>query len=95
MQLKIYSDFETLLKGVQSNVRNNTSHTEKYQEHILSSFASVTKVYVLMINLVIRMFFTEGKYEFIRVIETILEEYDLCTHTHTHTHTKKIILITI
>ena len=25
------------------------------------------------------MFFTEGKNEFIRVIETILEEYDLCT----------------
>ena len=35
---KIYADFESLLKGVQSNDKNNTSYTEKYQDHIPCSF---------------------------------------------------------
>ena len=36
---KIYADFESLLKVVQSNNKNNTSYTEKYQDHIPSSFS--------------------------------------------------------
>ena len=37
---EIYADFESLLKGVQSNDRNNnTSYTEKYQKHIPCSLA--------------------------------------------------------
>ena len=37
---KIYADFESLLKGIQSNDRNNgTSYTEKYQKNIPCSFS--------------------------------------------------------
>ena len=37
---KIYADFESVLKGVQSNDNdNNASYTKKYQEHIPCSFA--------------------------------------------------------
>ena len=36
---KIYADFESLLKKVQSNARNNISYTEKYHAHIPCSFA--------------------------------------------------------
>ena len=36
---KIYGDFESLLKEVKSNNRNNTSYKEKYQDHIPCSFA--------------------------------------------------------
>ena len=35
---KVYTDFECLLKGVQSSDKNNTSYTEKYQDHIPCSF---------------------------------------------------------
>ena len=35
----IYADFECLLKGVQSNDKNNGSYTEKYQDHIPCGFA--------------------------------------------------------
>ena len=36
---KIYADFECLLKGVKKSDRNNSSYTEKYQDHIPCSFA--------------------------------------------------------
>ena len=36
---KIYADFKSLLKGVQTSDKNNTSYTEKYQDHIPWSFA--------------------------------------------------------
>ena len=36
---KIYTDFECLLKGVQSNYKNNSLYTEKYQDHMPCSFA--------------------------------------------------------
>ena len=37
---KIYADFESIWKGVQSNDRNNnSSYTERYQSHIPCSFA--------------------------------------------------------
>ena len=36
---KIYSDFESIVKGVKSNDKNNnTSYTEKYQVHIPCGF---------------------------------------------------------
>ena len=35
---KIYADFEFILKGVKSNDQNNSSYTEKYQDHIPCSF---------------------------------------------------------
>ena len=38
--MKIYADFESVLKGVQSNdTNNNTCYTEKYKKHIPCSFA--------------------------------------------------------
>ena len=37
---KIYADFQSVLKGVQSNDNdNNASYTKKYQKHIPCSFA--------------------------------------------------------
>ena len=37
--LKIYADFEYILKRVKSNDKHNGSYTEKYQDHIPCSFA--------------------------------------------------------
>ena len=37
--MKIYADFECILKGVKSSDKNNGSCTEKYQDHIPISFA--------------------------------------------------------
>ena len=40
MPFKIYADFECNVKGVRdSDRKNNTSYTEKYQAHIPCSFA--------------------------------------------------------
>ena len=36
---KIYADFKSVLKGVQSNDKNNSSFTKKYQGHIPFSIA--------------------------------------------------------
>ena len=37
---KIYADFESILKLIKRNNRNkNSSYTEKYQDHVPSSFA--------------------------------------------------------
>ena len=36
---KIYADFECLLKGTKSSDKNNSSYTEKYEDHITCSFA--------------------------------------------------------
>ena len=34
----IYADFESALKGVKNNDKNNASYTKKYQDHIPCSF---------------------------------------------------------
>ena len=48
------------MKGVRGSYRkNNTSYTEKYQAHILAVL--LTKLFVLMINLVNQLLFTEEK----------------------------------
>ena len=39
MPFKTYADFESLLKGVKNNDKNNASYTEKYEGHIPCSFA--------------------------------------------------------
>ena len=39
VSFKIYSDFERLLKGVQSSYNKYSSYVEQYQYHIPSSFA--------------------------------------------------------
>ena len=37
---KIYADFECILKEVKSSDKNNSSYTEKYQDHVSCSFAN-------------------------------------------------------
>ena len=39
MPFNIYTDFESLLKGIQGSDKNNASYTEKYHDHISCSFA--------------------------------------------------------
>ena len=57
---QIYVDFESVLKGVRGNNKNNnTSYSKKYQKHIPCIFP--TNLYVLMINLVNQLFFTREK----------------------------------
>ena len=47
---RIYSDFETILNGVQTNDNdNNFSYSKKYLWHMLAVL--LTKLYVLMIDL--------------------------------------------
>ena len=67
---KIYVDFACLLKGVRSSDKNNTSYTEKFQDHI--PFRSTYKV-VLIINSVKKLFFTEEKMEFIDSLKQFLK----------------------
>ena len=40
MPFKSYADLESLLKGVKSSDKNNTSYTEKCQDHTPCSFAA-------------------------------------------------------
>ena len=39
VRFKIYADFESILKGVKSSDKNNSSYTYKYQDHVPCSFA--------------------------------------------------------
>ena len=77
MLFKIYADFQSLLKGVQSNDKNdNTSYTKIYQRHIPCSFTyeflcvngKFDKSVVLH----------RGKNAINKFIEAILQEYDNC-----------------
>ena len=88
---KIYADFEYLLKGVRNRDKNNTSYTEKYQDHIPCSFASkvvcsYNKQYLFSKKAVLY----RGENAVYRFIEAILKEYD-----HLKKIIKKIILIRI
>ena len=75
--LKIHADFESLLKGFQSNDRNNkTSYTQKYQDRILCRLAY--KVVCLDDKLSKPVVFYRRKNAVNRFIEAILKEYDYC-----------------
>ena len=75
--LKIYTDFESLLKGVRSNARNNnTSYPEKYQKHITCSFAC--KVVCVDDKFSKPVVLYRGKNAINRFIKAILEECHLC-----------------
>ena len=39
VSFKVCANFEAVLKGIKSSDKNNTSYTEKYQDHIPCSFA--------------------------------------------------------
>ena len=72
---KICDDFESALKGVISNHKNNTSYTEKYQDHI-SYFAY--KVVCIDDKFSKKVVLYGGKNVVFRFIEAILKEYDYC-----------------
>ena len=69
---KIYADFEYLLKGIKSNNKNNTSYTEKYQDHIRHSFAY--KVVCIDDRFSEKVLLYRGKNAVNKFIEAILKE---------------------
>ena len=74
---KIYVDFESLLKWIQSNdKKNNTSYTEKYQDHISCSFTyTVVCIDDKFSNPVVLY---RGKNANHKFIEVFMKEYDYC-----------------
>ena len=73
----IYADFESFLKGFQSNGRSdNTSYTKQYQDHIPCSFAY--KVVCIDDKFNKPSVLYRVKHSLNKFIETILKEYDYC-----------------
>ena len=72
VSLKIYADFESVLKGVKSNDKNNASYTEKYQDHIPCSFAY--KVVFIDTQFSKKVVLYRGKNAAYRFSEAILKE---------------------
>ena len=70
---KIYANFESLLKGIKSSEKNNTSYTRKYQAHILCSFPY--KIEYNDDKFSNRVVLYRGKDAVDRFIKAILEEY--------------------
>ena len=73
---KTYAGFESLLKGVQSNDKNNSSYTKKYQDHIPCSFAC--KVVCIDDKFSKKVVLYRGKNAVYRFIESILKERSYC-----------------
>ena len=74
---KIYAYFEFNVKGVRGSDKNsNTSYTEKYQKHILCSFAC--KVVCVDDKFSKPVLLYRVKNAVNRFIETIFEKYDYC-----------------
>ena len=71
---KIYPDFESLLKGVQSKDRNNSTSYNTLK-NIKNTFlvALLIKLFVLMINLVNQLFFTEKKMQSVDLFKQFLK----------------------
>ena len=59
VSFKIYADFECTLKGVKSSDKNNGSYTENIKHTLLAVL--LTKLFVLIISSVKKLFFTEEK----------------------------------
>ena len=74
--LKIYADFECVLKRVESNHKNNGSYTEKYQDQIPSSFAY--KVVCVDNKFSKKIVLYRRKNTVYNFIKAILEKYDYC-----------------
>ena len=73
---KIFADFECILKGVKSSDKNSGSYTEKYQDHIPSSFAY--KVVCIDNKFSKKVALYREKNAFYRFIKGILNEYEYC-----------------
>ena len=70
VSFEIYANFEFILKKVESCNKNNGSYTEKYQDHVLCSFAY--KVFLLIINLAKKLFCTEKQMLLIPLLKQLL-----------------------
>ena len=69
---KIYADFESVLKEVKSNDKdNNASYTEKYQDHIPCSFAY--KVICIDDRFSMPIVFTEKKMQSMNLFKQFLK----------------------
>ena len=76
---KIYADFECILtatKEVKNSDKNNSSCTEKYQDHIPCSFAY--KVVCVDNRFSKKVVLYKGKNAVNKFIKTIFEEYEYC-----------------
>ena len=73
---KMIYDFECIFKEVKSNVKNNGSYTENYQDHVPCSFAY--KVVCVDNKFSKKDVLYRGKNAVYKFIEAILEEYDYC-----------------
>ena len=74
---KIYADFECNMKGVKgSDENNNTSYTEKYQDHIPCSFAD--KFVCVNDKFSKPIVFYKSENAVYKVINAILKKYDYC-----------------
>ena len=69
---KIYADFECNLKSVKCN---EGSYTEKYQDHIL--VVLLIKLFVLMIDLVSQLLFTEVKMQLMNLLKQFLKNINI------------------
>ena len=77
VSFKVYADFESILKGIKSNDRNNNvSYTEKYQNHIPCSFAY--KVVCIDDKFSKPVFLYKGKNVVNKFIKAIPKEHDYC-----------------
>ena len=73
---KIYSDFQCILKKVESSNKNNGSYTEKHQDHIPCSFAY--KVVCIDNKFSKKVVLYRARNAACKFIKAILEEYDYC-----------------
>ena len=73
---KINADFECILKEIKSSDKNNSSYTEKYQDHVPCSFAC--KVVYVDNKFSEKVVLYKRRNAVYRFIEAILNEYDYC-----------------
>ena len=71
VRFKIYADFKCLLKGVQSSDKNNSSYTEKYQDHTPYSFTY--KVLCVDKKISKKVVLYRGKMQFIDSLKQFLK----------------------
>ena len=91
VSFKIYADFDSLLKGIKSSDKNNnTSYTQKYQDHILCSFAY--KIVCTDNRFSKKVVLYRGENAIIRFIDTILEEYYYCKKIIKKNFNKNLIM---
>ena len=68
---KIYADFECLLKGLKSSDENNSSYTENIK--VIFLVVLLIKLFVLIINLLKKLFFTVEKMQLVDSLKQFLK----------------------